>query len=99
MICETKLKRLCDRYNIKYKYFESTNIIYLDSGLDEWQIRYVPQKDKPYQLLHKNKIGRSDKYHTQRWLRTMNQSIDCIAGHKKVLSTVYNSTHKTNFSL
>lgn len=94
MVSEEKLKQLCDKYNIKYKYFETTNMIYLDTGLDEWQIRYVPKKEKPYQLLHKNKTSRADKYHTQRWLRTLNQSIDCIARHKKVLKTIYNSTYK-----
>lgn len=89
MINELELERLCKRYKIKSKVFKETGIIILDSGLDEWQIKYIENKIKPYCLLHKNKCKQTSKFHVQRWLRTLPQSIDCVANHKKVLSQLY----------
>lgn len=93
MINKLNLQRLCKKYNIKYKLFEETKIILLDSGLDEWQIKVKDKKHKPYCLLHKNKLRQTDKYHIQRHLSNLYQAIDSIANHKKVLSNIYGSQH------
>ncbi len=88
-----KLKYLCDRYNIKYKIFHQTDIILLDTGLDEWKIKKTNSKNKPYCLLHKNKTRLKNKYHTQRKTNTLFQAIDIIIKHKNVLYKLYNSKY------
>lgn len=93
---EHQLKYLCNKYNIKYQIFEGTGTILLDSGCDEWQIKYIPHKHKPYCLMHKNKFKQKNKYHIQRHLRTLYQSIDSIANHKGLLTSIYGSHNTYN---
>ncbi len=96
MINEAELQRLCSKYNIKYKVFHQTNTITLYTGLDDWMIKYNPGKSKPYCLLHKNKVRNRSKFHVQRHLRTLYQSLDCVASHKNILKSIYGShTYKT----
>lgn len=95
MINETELHNICAKYKIKYKIFHQTGTILLDSGLDEWLLKYRPNKEKPYCLLHKNKIRNKSKFHTQRHLRTLSQSLDCIASHKNILKSIYGSHYHT----
>lgn len=90
-----KIQYLCDKYKIKYKIFEVTNYIYLDSGLDEWLVKYQPGREKPFCLMHKNKIKQTKKYHVQRYLRTEYQLIDCVANHKKILVNMFHGSHNT----
>ena len=89
MIDEMELKRLCNKYKIKHKVFSQTKVILLDSGLDEWQVKYEEHKDKPFCLLHKNKCRQKSKFHVQRYLRTLYQTIHCVANHKNVLTNIY----------
>lgn len=89
MIDEILLQRMCKQYNIKYKIFESTDTITLYTGLDDWMIKYVPGRDRPYCIFHKNKIKQTKKYHVQRWVRTLYQGLDVIITHKKVLVNVF----------
>ena len=91
MIDEKELSKLCSKYKIKYQYFPNTKIILIDTGIDEYKIRYNEGKEKPYVLLHKNKCRQKSKFHTQRKLRTLFQTIDSIARHKNVLSTIYDN--------
>lgn len=92
MIDELLLQRMCNQYNIKYKIFENTGTIILDSGLDEWMVRIEPNRDRPYCLLHKNKIRQTKKFHVQRYLRTLGQLLDSVASHKKVLTSLFGSS-------
>ena len=97
MMCELTLKRLCEKYNITYQIFSATNTVFLDTGLDEWQIKYKPYKERPFYLLHKNKGKNKNKFHIQRPLRTIEQSIDCIVSHKgikRVLVGLHKSPYK-----
>lgn len=94
MINESKLQYLCNKYNIKYQFFESTNVILLNTGLDIWKIKYFPHKNKPFCLLHKNKIRQTNKFHIQRWLTTLYQSLDVVVNHKNWLKPLYDSQHK-----
>ena len=91
MICEKQLEYLCRKYNIRYQFFESTGIAMLYTGLDEWQIKYYDNRDRPFCLMHKNKMRQTKNFHTQRYLRTLPQLLDCILKHKKVLSLIYAS--------
>lgn len=91
LINEVELQNICSKYNIKYRIFHQTNIITLYTGLDDWMIKYNPGKSKPYCLMHKNKIRNRSKFHVQRHLRTLYQSLDCIASHKNILKTIYGS--------
>ena len=50
MICEKQLEYLCRKYNIRYQFFESTGIAMLYTGLDEWQIKYYDNRDRPFCL-------------------------------------------------
>jgi hypothetical protein len=92
LIDEVELKKICDKYKIKHKYFPQTNIVLLDSDLDEWQVRYNKHKDKPFCLLHKNKYRQKSKFHIQRRLRTLQQTIHCVASHKNVLIKIYRNS-------
>jgi len=86
-----QLQTLCNKYNIKYQLFDGTGTILLDSGLDQWMIKYVGNRDRPYCLLHKNKIKQTKKYHVQRWVKNFLFAIDTIVEHKKVLVNLYGS--------
>lgn len=92
MIDELLLQRMCNQYNIKYQVIEATNIILLHTGLDDWMIKIEPHRDKPYCLMHKNKLRQTNKFHFQRRLSNLFQSLDCVASHKKVLKTIFNSS-------
>lgn len=91
---EIQLKHLCNKYNIKYKLFETTGTVLLDCGFDEWQIKYVHGRDRPYCLMHKNKIRQTNKFHVQRYLRTIPQLFDCIINHKKIIINMFPPFHK-----
>jgi len=91
MINEKQLEYLCRKYNIRYQFFEVTGIAILDTGLDIWQIKYYDNRDRPYCLMHKNKMRQTKNFHTQRYLRTLPQLLDCVLNHKKVLSLIYAS--------
>ena len=88
---EVELKLLCDKYNIKYKVFSGNNVALLDTGIDEYQIKYMEYRDRPYCLMHKNKIRQTNKYHTQRYLKKLSHALDSIINHKKVLVNIYSS--------
>lgn len=88
---EIELKLLCNKYNIKYKVFLGTSVAILDTGIDEYQIKYMEYRDRPYCLMHKNKIRQTNKFHTQRYLRTLFQVIDSVASHKGILINIYGS--------
>jgi len=98
IINEQQLNNLCNRYNIKYQYFDTTNTLLLSTPLDEWQIKYVGNRDRPYCLLHKNKIKQTKKFHVQRWVSNLIFAIHTIIEHKKVLVNLYGSPriHKQN---
>ena len=91
MICEKELKELCNKYNIRYQHFPTTKIILLDSGLDEWQVKYDLRKQKKgFCLLHRNKFRNKSKYHTQRELHNIFQVIDCVGRHKNLIINLSN---------
>jgi hypothetical protein len=92
MIDELLLQRMCNQYNIKYQIMETTNIILLDSGLDQWMVKIESHRDRPYCLMHKNKLRQTKKYHTQRYLRTLGQLLDSVASHKRVLINIFGSS-------
>lgn len=96
MIDEVLLQNMCNQYNIKFQVINDTIILY--TGLDDWMIKYIPGRDRPYCIFHKNKIKQTKKYHVQRWVRTLYQSLDVIIGHKKVLVNLFGSpnTYRKN---
>jgi len=98
MINKKELEQLCNKYRIKYKYFDTTNIILLDSGFEQWMIRYVHNRDKPYCLMHKNKLKQTEKFHVQRWVKNITFAFDTIISHKNILVNIYDSsnTYKQN---
>lgn len=96
MINIKELEYLCNKYRIKYQFFD--NIILLSTGLDQWMIRYMPNRDKPYCLMHKNKIKQTEKFHVQRWVKNITFALDTIISHKNILVNLYGSsnTYKQN---
>ena len=95
LVNELQLKYLCDKYNIKYKIFEATDTIILHTGLDDWIIKYMPGRNRPYCLMHKNKVRQTNKFHVQRWLGSISNVIDCVASHKRVLKSIFDSPSNT----
>ena len=96
MINEKELeqfKQLCNKYRIKYQFFNITNIILLDSGFEQWMIRYVHNRDKPYCLMHKNKLKQTEKFHVQRWVKNITFAFDTIISHKNILVNLYGSSN------
>ena len=81
---EKQLKYLFNKYKIRYKIFEATDIVLLDSGLDEWLIKYQHGRDQPYCLMHKNKLKQTKRFHVQRWLSNFYQSLDSLLSHKNI---------------
>lgn len=95
MIDELLLQRMCKPYNIKYKIIEGTDTILLDSNLDEWMVKIEPNRERPYCLMHKNKIRQTNKYHVQRWLKKFPHVLDSIVNHKKILVNLYGGSQDT----
>lgn len=95
-----QLDYLCKKYKIKYKVFESTGTVYLETGLDDWLIKYVGNnRDRPYCLMHKNKIRQTKKFHVQRYLTKLSHALDSVINHKKILVNMSSSpnTYKKNY--
>lgn len=94
MFDEKLLERICSKYKIKYKLFE--NVVFLDTNLDEWMIKYIPnRRDRPYCLMHKNKFKQVNKFHIQRYLTTLYCSLDSVVNHKNILKTIYSTKRNT----
>ncbi len=89
MFDESTIKPWCDKYKIKYKIFPKTNIMLLDTGLDEWQVRFTGNKFKPYCLLHKNTRSDKNKHHIQERLQNLDYVFEEIITHKGVLVKIY----------
>jgi hypothetical protein len=98
MIDEQQLQYFSEKYKIKYKVFPQADMVTLSTGIDDWMIKYVKGRDRPYCLYHKNKIRQTNKYHVQRWLKKFPHVLDSIVNHKKILVNLYGSrnTHKQN---
>jgi len=100
MIDQKQLEYLCKKYKIKYQFFESTDIVILDTGLDIWLIKHVGNnRDRPYCLMHKNEIKQTKRYHVQGWKRTLYQSINSLLLHKNIFvdhSKSQNTYKKSN---
>ncbi len=89
MFDESIIKPWCDKYKIKCIVFPKTNTMLLDTGLDEWQVRFTDNKFKPYCLLHKNTRKNINKHHTQRKLKDLDHVFHAVVTHKGVLTGVY----------
>lgn len=90
MVDEKRMRKLCRRYGISYKIFHNTEIILLETPLDEYMIKLTDAKDKSVCLMHKNKLFNRHKYHIQREFSDVYQAIDSIAGHNK-MKHIYSS--------
>ena len=105
MINEKELENLCTKYGIRYQFFETTNIALLYDGINEWQIEYFENRDRPYYLSHKNTRGskkRKRRCHEQNNLRNLYQAIHSIYTHKKVLYGIRSGIpyiHKHNMKI
>jgi len=88
MIDELEVEKYDAMFGTRSKIFFDTIII--DSGIDEWQIRIINKHRKGVCLLHRNKYGRTNKFHTQGFKSNIFQGYDSIYRHKNVLSCVKN---------
>ena len=98
MIDQKQLEYLCKKYKIKYQFFESTDIVILDTGLDIWLIKHVGNRDRSYCLMHKNKIRQTKKFHVQGWKRTLSHAVDSLLSHKNVFIN-HSKIHKQNSNI
>lgn len=101
MINELEVKRLDEKFSMKSRVYQFSNIIEIDTQLDQWRIalidwgerekKLVDLKIKPYKkivLLHKNKYGRINKFHKQSEKGSLFACYDSIYTHKNVLSCI-----------
>jgi len=95
---EKQLKYLFNKYKIRYKIFEETNVLLIDSGLDEWLIKYHHGRDRPYCLMHKNKLKQTKRYHVQGWKTKFEHLLDSLLSHKNIYidHSKSKSTYKKN---
>ena len=71
------------------------DIILVSTSLDSWQILIANKQNKPICLLHKNKFGRTNKYHIQGRKTCLYHAYDTIHKHKNPLINIYkNKSYK-----
>ena len=94
-INEKLISAMCDRYKMKYKIFEYTDIILIESGLDEWKIEMNSTYTKrPVALYHSSKFNRkAGTYHLQRDFNYLHQCLDSLVNHKRVLTGAFNKNY------
>jgi hypothetical protein len=85
MINELEVQKFDNIFGTKSKVFKTTNIIIVNTFLDEWMIKITSRRDKPICLFHKNKRNRTNKYHLQGRRNTLYQAYDSIYSHKNPL--------------
>ena len=101
MIDELEIQKLDKMFGMKSRVYQFSNIIEIDTQLDQWRIaltdwgerekKVVDLTKKPFKkicLLHKNKYGRTNKYHIQAFRTNLYQVYDTIYSHKNVLSCI-----------
>lgn len=83
-INEEVIQRFDEQFGTKSRAFPP-DIILVSMPLDNWLIRITNKKNKKYCLLHGNKFGRKNKYHTQSQKGSLFACYDSIYNHKKYL--------------
>lgn len=76
-----RIKKLDAIFKTKSRIFP--NIIYVDSGSDEWQLKFTGRTVQPICLLHKNKNCKKNKYHFQRYKSNILYAYQDIYRHRK----------------
>lgn len=61
---ESQIQRYDTMFGTRSRIFPP-DIILISTPLDSWQIKITNKQNKPIYLLHKNKFGRTNKYHIQ----------------------------------
>jgi hypothetical protein len=87
-IDELEIKQYDYKFGTKSKVFYDTIIV--DSGNEEWQIKITNRRNRPICLLHRNKHGRTNKFHIQAYKTLLYHAYDAIYSHKNVLSCIKN---------
>ena len=92
-------EEIIQEYDIKFgtksKVFPP-DLILVAMPLDDWQIRITNKKNKKYCLLHGNKFGRTNKFHTQAHKGTLFAYYDSIYNHKKYLHIIQSCQKELN---
>ncbi len=101
MIDELEVRKYDKTFNMKSRVYQFSNTIEIDTQLDQWRITIIEWGDKekelidltkrPFKkvcLLHKNKYGRTNKYHKQGTKTNLFQAYHSIYSHKNVLSCI-----------
>jgi len=82
MIDELEIKRYDKMFGTKSRIFQPDIILITSSFDDDWSIRITNKKNKGICLLHRNKYGKKNKYHTQSWKTQLYHVYDSIYKHK-----------------
>ena len=85
---ELEIARYDAMFGTRSRYFSCTNTIIVETPLDSWQIRITNRQSKPYCLLHKNKFGRTNKFHIQAYKVKLFHVYDAIYKHKNPLINI-----------
>lgn len=92
---EMEIKRLCKKYNYKYRYFYETAII--ETGVDMWRITLTGIKYKKIMVEHINKNGnkkRKIQFHKQRVAYDLDWIFKNIISPHQDFLNVFNETFK-----
>lgn len=92
---ELEIARYDRMFGTRSRYFPCTNTIIIETPLDSWQVRITNRQVKPYCLLHKNKFGRTNKYHIQTQKTSLYYIYDTIYKHKNPMININKNKIKT----
>jgi len=84
---ESQIQRYDAMFGTRSRIFPP-DLILVSTPLDSWQIK-ITNKQKPYCLLHKNKFGRTNRYHIQTWKSNLYYIYDTIHKHKNPLVNIH----------
>jgi hypothetical protein len=83
MIDELEVRKLDNRFGTKSQIFQCTNTIVITTPLDDWRVRVTNKKYKGVCIYHRNKFGRTDKFHIQGYKNYLSHAYQHIYSHKR----------------
>jgi len=92
---EMEIKKLCKKYNYKYRCFHNTAII--ETGIDMWKITLTGVKNKKIMVEHMNKNGNKKgkiQFHKQRIAYDLDWVFKNIINPHQTFENVFNETFK-----
>lgn len=93
-INELEIQQFDEKYGTKSIPFPATNTIVVGTGYEDWLIKITNRKTKSVCLMHRNKYGRTNKFHIQTHKSCLLHAYQTIYNHRRLLPLV-NTTNNT----